>query len=376
MLISKHQCEQFRYPLMMLGQQLCPSNSELISGGKAGDDMIGLILGILNTFVSVALTLYEVWKTFSEAVIYKLYFSPQWKFLIHIILQCLSAKTTTWNKFSSTVTSAITYLATNQKFNFSKYILEGMLRNLDAKAIKFLMYPRFIQLFVNQVEGLPSHHRKCTVPCHIKKYFANMKRVNKDFSSNDTPLFPTMVVQTQTPPPTITLTPIITTTPTTTTSTPTISTSTPTPHQPTPSVQPSQPQKQRVRKPTRRDTKVTQPSGPEMAADNDVLIESNDPPSGKDKLKLNELMILCTTLQTKVLELKKTKSSQQIRIENLKRKVKRLERRKKPRTHKLKRLYKVGLSARVNSLDDEETVLGVQEDASKQGRKIADIDKD
>ncbi|GKG05281.1 hypothetical protein Tco_0325367, partial [Tanacetum coccineum] len=99
-----------------------------------------------------------------------------------------------------------------------------------------------------------------------------------------------MVVQTQTPPPTITPTPITTSTPTT---------STPTPTQPTTSVHPSQPQKQRVRKPTRRNTEVTQPSEPEMVADEDVQIESNDPLSGEDRLKLNELMILCTNLQTK-----------------------------------------------------------------------------
>ncbi|GKC00456.1 hypothetical protein Tco_0986592, partial [Tanacetum coccineum] len=34
-----------------------------------------------------------------------------------------------------------------QKFNFSKLIFDGMLRNLDPK--KFLMYPRFLQLFLN-----------------------------------------------------------------------------------------------------------------------------------------------------------------------------------------------------------------------------------
>ncbi|GKB11380.1 hypothetical protein Tco_0845303, partial [Tanacetum coccineum] len=44
------------------------------------------------------------------------------------------------------------------------------------------------------------------------------------------------------------------------------------------------------------------------------------------------------------------------------------------RTYKLKRLYKVGRSARIISSD--EASLGYQEDASKQGRKIDDIDKD
>ncbi|GJY43193.1 putative ribonuclease H-like domain-containing protein [Tanacetum coccineum] len=45
------------------------------------------------------------------------------------------------------------------------------------------------------------------------------------------------------------------------------------------------------------------------------------------------------------------------------------------RTHKFKRLYKVGVTRRVESLDDES--LGAQEDASKQGRsRIESIDKD
>ncbi|GKA50330.1 hypothetical protein Tco_0743403 [Tanacetum coccineum] len=60
-------------------------------------------------------------------------------------------------------------------------------------------------------------------------------------------------------------------------------------------------------------------------------------------------------------------------IASLKRRVKKLEKKRSSRTHKLKRLYKVGLSARVESSDDEED-LG--EDASKQGKKINAIDAD
>ncbi|GJW89151.1 hypothetical protein Tco_0164491 [Tanacetum coccineum] len=61
-------------------------------------------------------------------------------------------------------------------------------------------------------------------------------------------------------------------TPTPTTSTPTTSTPTPTPNQPTTSVHLSQLQKQRVRKPARRDTEVSQPNEPKMVADADVQI--------------------------------------------------------------------------------------------------------
>ncbi|GJW27951.1 putative ribonuclease H-like domain-containing protein [Tanacetum coccineum] len=43
------------------------------------------------------------------------------------------AKTTAWNEFSSTMASTIICLATKQKFNFSKYIFESMVKNLENR---------------------------------------------------------------------------------------------------------------------------------------------------------------------------------------------------------------------------------------------------
>ncbi|GKC18142.1 hypothetical protein Tco_1014924, partial [Tanacetum coccineum] len=97
--------------------------------------------------------------------------------------------------------------------------------------------------------------------------------------------------------------------------------------------------------------------------------EGNTFRSGGDRLKLKELMELYTNLQIRVLDLETTKTTQANEIASLKRRVKRLEK-KRSRTHRLKRLYKVGSSRRVESSEDE----GLGEvDASKQGR-IADID--
>ncbi|GJZ63333.1 hypothetical protein Tco_0619754 [Tanacetum coccineum] len=59
---------------------------------------------------------------------------------------------------------------------------------------------------------------------------------------------------------------------------------------------------------------------------------------------------------------------------SLKLRVKKLEKKGGSRTHKLRRLYKVGRSTRV-VLSDEAS-LGDHEDVSKQGRKIDDIDAD
>ncbi|GJS69717.1 hypothetical protein Tco_0702558 [Tanacetum coccineum] len=56
-------------------------------------------------------------------------------------LERMGAKTTSWNEFSSTIASAIIRLATNKNFNFSKYIFDNMVKNLEGR-VKFLMYPR------------------------------------------------------------------------------------------------------------------------------------------------------------------------------------------------------------------------------------------
>ncbi|GJY86878.1 hypothetical protein Tco_0500904 [Tanacetum coccineum] len=384
-------------------------------------------------FEQLALMGYE--KISQKLTFYKPFFSLQWKFLIHNILQYLSPKTIAWNEFSSTMASAIICLATNQKFNFSKFIFEGMIRNLDNVSRKFLMYPRFIQVFLNQqLDGLPTHKIIYNAPSHTKKIFENMRKVGKGFSGRVTPLFLIMVVQHQSQMGEGLVNPTD-------------------PHHTPTIIQPStQPQKtQKPRKPKRKDTQVPQPSDPsdnladeavhkelddslvrvattasslEAEQDNgnitktrskatpnessslgttsgggprcqetigdtiaqtrfenvsklsndSLLARGNTLRSDEDRLKLNELMELCTTLQKKVLDLEKTKTTQANEIVGLKRRVKKLEKKRCSRTHKLKRLYKFGLSASVESSRDEES-LG--KDASKQGRiNVIDADKD
>nr|GEX55075.1 hypothetical protein [Tanacetum cinerariifolium] len=75
-----------------------------------------------------------------------------------------------------------------------------------------------------------------------------------------------------------------------------------------------------------------------------LLVRGNALQSDEDRLKLNELMELCTNLQSRVLDLEKTKTTQALEIDSL-----------------------------VESSNDNED-LG--KDASKQGREIHDIDAD
>ncbi|GJS93872.1 hypothetical protein Tco_0800840 [Tanacetum coccineum] len=116
--------------------------------------------------------------------------SPQWRFLIHTILHCLSPKKTSWEHFSSNISTALVCLATNRTFKFSKLIFECMVKNLDSK-YKFLMYPRFIQIFLDKNKRfLKPHNRKYIAPTLTPKLFSNMKR---GFSREHTSLFPSML---------------------------------------------------------------------------------------------------------------------------------------------------------------------------------------
>nr|GEX00564.1 hypothetical protein [Tanacetum cinerariifolium] len=134
-----------------------------------------------------------------------------------------------------------------------------------------------------------------------------------------------------------------------------------------------------MRKPTRKDTQVPQPSGPtKSVADEAVHKELGDRleraattasslEAEKDSEKDSGNI---TKNQSKATPNKP--SSQGTNLGGGPRRVKKLEQKNRSRTHGLKRLYKVGLMARVESYGDEES-LGKY--ASKQGRRI-DADKE
>ncbi|GJZ99011.1 putative ribonuclease H-like domain-containing protein [Tanacetum coccineum] len=128
--------------------------------------------------------------TFNKAL-----FSPQWRFLFHTINHCLSSKSTSWDQIPTNIATAVICLTSNQKYNFSKLIFDGMLRHLDAKK-KFVMYPRFISIFLGKQlvdVSVPLDH--FPINTLTSKVFSFMVKKGKHFSGNITPLFATMLVQ-------------------------------------------------------------------------------------------------------------------------------------------------------------------------------------
>ncbi|GJS91607.1 hypothetical protein Tco_0774243 [Tanacetum coccineum] len=237
--------------------------------------------------------------------------------LLFLKLECLSLKKTAWNEFSSNIASAIICLDTNQKFNLSKMVFDVMTRNLDSLSAKNLMYPRFLQVFLDkQLDKLEAEHVS-----------GNITKTRSKATLNE-----------------------------------------PTP-QGTGSG--SGPRRQDTMGDTIAQTRFENVS---KTSYDSPLGGVNTPQSDEDSMQLKELMEMCTNLLQRVQDLETTKTAQAKEITSLKKRVKKLEQRGRSRTPGLKRLYKVGTSRRVES--SAEASLGDQEDASKQGRNIAEIDAD
>ncbi|GJU79467.1 hypothetical protein Tco_1281832 [Tanacetum coccineum] len=112
------------------------------------------------------------YPTYGTLTFLKHHLSPQWRFLVHTIMHCLSPKCGSWNQFPSSIATALICLSTGRVYNFSRFVLEGMIGNIKAKKHKFLMYPRFLQMIVaiQTADRTPRPTFGFT-----KKMFANMK---------------------------------------------------------------------------------------------------------------------------------------------------------------------------------------------------------
>nr|GEX79589.1 hypothetical protein [Tanacetum cinerariifolium] len=197
------------------------------------------------------------------------------------------------------------------------------------------MFPRFLQVFLDkQVEGMAKHKEIYVISSHTKKVFANMSRQGHDFSRNVTHLFETMMVNAQEEVGessglhTDSIThPLILN-----------------------HLHLNLRKKIKPKRKQRQATKIHSPSS-EIPVEESIPTPSNNSlPSDEDSIQLNELMIFCTNLQQQVLDLKEAKTAQAKEIANLKKRVKKLEkRRSKP--------------ARLRRLKKESSIKDINQDA-------------
>ncbi|GJY77902.1 hypothetical protein Tco_0483703 [Tanacetum coccineum] len=234
-------------------------------------------------------------------------------------------------------------------FNFLKFIFDAMVKNLDSTH-KFLMYPQFIQIFLNKHQRLLfPDTRTYPTPSLTHKLFSNMKRVSKGFSGVITPLFDTMLVQHQGEEPSIQTTPE--TSPSKITSSPSLSSH-------------------------HISISALSPTQPPITPTKEVALMSHESPLysvhslGRDEgsIQQHELMDLVTKLTDRIgvleKDLQQTKKTYSTALTRLILRVKKLE--KNVKTCKARRRARIVIS------EDEDAA----EDSSKEGRKISDIDTD
>nr|GEU65480.1 uncharacterized mitochondrial protein AtMg00810-like [Tanacetum cinerariifolium] len=244
----------------------------------------------------------------------------------------------------------------------------SLVRNVDSSS-KFYMYPRFIQLIIqNQLGDLSTHITKYTSPALTQKVFANMRRVGKGFSRVETPLFEGMLVagvieeegdankQVQD-----------VATDTTAQGADTAVIRDVIQDQSIPS--PTPPPQQSQDLPSTSQVQHTPPQSPQPQPQSQP--QTQQQAANFLMSLLQEALDACAALTRRVEHLEYDKVAQALEITKLKRRLKKLEKANKVKLLKLKRLKKVETSQRIDSSDDT-----VMEDASNQERMIDDLDSD
>ncbi|GKB34253.1 hypothetical protein Tco_0879195 [Tanacetum coccineum] len=104
---------------------------------------------------------------------------------------------------------------------------------------------------------------------------------------------------------------------------------------------------------------VKEPITDEATNEEHVSTPSYDPSqSGEDRMQLNELIDICAKLSDKVIALENTNTSQAVKIATLKERVKKLEKKRRSRTYKPRRLYK---GRKIANLDADTEVTLINE---------------
>ncbi|GJR75132.1 hypothetical protein Tco_0087497 [Tanacetum coccineum] len=195
-----------------------------------------------------------------------------------------------------------------------------LIGNLDAKK-KFLMYPRFVQVFLNNhLSNLPVSLDNFPIPVLTKKVFTNMAKKGLHFSGHVTPLFPNMLTQAVVDE----------------------GEGSEKPTEPQPTSSPTQPS-------TGDQPPMTESSsghntnqylrvnleGTGGSEGDQVQIPHDSPLSGgqtsdraEGALNLDELFVLCTNLSNRVLALETFKDAQAAEILTLKSRIKKLEKKR------------------------------------------------
>ncbi|KAM0034658.1 hypothetical protein Hdeb2414_s0015g00437441 [Helianthus debilis subsp. tardiflorus] len=96
---------------------------------------------------------------FSEHIngkMYKRSFSKANMYLMHCMIHSMGHRKGTYDEVADYIMNMVTSLVLNRRYNISQVIFEYMKENCQAGADKYIMYPRFIMMLLNdKIKDLP-----------------------------------------------------------------------------------------------------------------------------------------------------------------------------------------------------------------------------
>ncbi|KAJ0561313.1 hypothetical protein HanHA300_Chr06g0221491 [Helianthus annuus] len=110
---------------------------------------------------------------------YKRSFSKAYRYLMHCMVHSLSHRKGAYDEVSDYIMNIVVSLVLNKRYNISQVIFEFMKENCEAGIDKYIMYPRFILMILNdKIKDLPKDSNDVMEMSVVNK--ATMLRITKD----------------------------------------------------------------------------------------------------------------------------------------------------------------------------------------------------
>nr|GEX87751.1 putative ribonuclease H-like domain-containing protein [Tanacetum cinerariifolium] len=130
-------------------------------------------------FTELARMGYE--KPSTKLAFYKVFFSSLWKFLIHTILQSLSAKRTSWNEFSSAMAYIVIFLSTGKGFSwvetplFDRMLVEQVIEEGGDMKKSMLQLILLLKEMILQLTEMMLKNHPYHLPLHLLHHHNHLK---------------------------------------------------------------------------------------------------------------------------------------------------------------------------------------------------------
>ncbi|KAI3763016.1 hypothetical protein L1987_53463 [Smallanthus sonchifolius] len=104
----------------------------------------------------------------------KMWVLDQWRYFAHVMIMCISSRKAGKDAMGHDLAAAMVGLSLNRGYNFSRYVFKAINDQINmAERFNFLLYPRFVQLLIDDtLPNLPATRERLQVKWVDKRVFA------------------------------------------------------------------------------------------------------------------------------------------------------------------------------------------------------------